>query len=126
MNNEYYRYAVVNDMFSVVEAYDTLNECREAVTRLQKEDLEVIGRKCRYTIHRLRKSDGKVLFTTSYSVLSSYEKRKEEVREEAIEYQSTFGDRNYSWGEVAEKEAYFRELGKRYGLLREFHENCIC
>ena len=58
--------------------------------------------------------------------MTYYEKRKEAVRNEAIEYQLTFEENNYSWGEVAEKEAYFRELGKRYGLLREFHENCIC
>lgn len=56
----------------------------------------------------------------------TYAEKKEAIRNEAIEYQLTFEENNYSWGEVAEKEAYFRKLGKRYGLLREFHENCIC
>lgn len=126
MNNEYYNYAVVNDCFKVADCADTLKEAREIVKAFMQEGREVLGHTPKFTIHRIRKSDGKIIFTSSYSVLSSYEKRKEEVREEAIEYQSTFGDHNYSWGEVAEKEAYFRDLGKRYGLLREFHENCIC
>lgn len=56
--------------------------------------------------------------------LSYYEKRKAEVREEAIEY--SYSEEELSYGELAEKQDYFRRLGKRYGLLREFKENCIC
>lgn len=55
---------------------------------------------------------------------SYYEKRKAEVREEAIEY--SYSDEELSYGELADKQDYFRRLGKRYGLLREFKENCIC
>ena len=55
---------------------------------------------------------------------SYYEKRKAEVREEAIEY--SYSEEELSYGELAEKQDYFRRLGKRYGLLREFKENCIC
>lgn len=55
-----------------------------------------------------------------------YEKRKAEVREEAIEWSNDVGNHNYSYGEFAYFEDYFRRLGKRYGLLREFKENCIC
>lgn len=55
-----------------------------------------------------------------------YEKRKAEVREEAIEWQSDFCNHNYSYGELAYFSDYFTRLGKRYGLLREFKENCIC
>lgn len=57
---------------------------------------------------------------------SYYQKRKAEVREEAIEWQADFGEHNYSYGELAYFEDYFRRLGKRYGLLREFKENAIC
>ena len=53
-----------------------------------------------------------------------YEKRKAEVREEAIEY--SYSEEELSYGELAEKQDHFRKLGKRYGLLREFKENCIC
>lgn len=57
---------------------------------------------------------------------SYYEKRKAEVREEAIEWQSDVGNHCYSCWSLAIKQDYFRRLGKRYGLLREFKENGIC
>lgn len=57
---------------------------------------------------------------------SYYQKRKAEVREEAIEWQADFGEHDYSYGEIADKQDYFRRLGKRYGLLRKFKENAIC
>ena len=53
-----------------------------------------------------------------------YEKRKAEVREEAIEYSCS--DEELSYGELADIQERFRRLGKRYGLLREFKENAIC
>ena len=55
-----------------------------------------------------------------------YQKRKAEVREEAIEWQADFAEHNYSYGELAYYGDYFERLGKRYGLLREFKENAIC
>lgn len=55
---------------------------------------------------------------------SYYQKRKAEVREEAIEY--SYSDEELSYEELADKQDYFRRLGKRYGLLREFKENAIC
>lgn len=54
-----------------------------------------------------------------------YEKRKAEVRAEAIEYSYSF-EEGLSYEELADKQDYFRRLGKHYGLLREFHENGIC
>ena len=56
----------------------------------------------------------------------TYQERKEAARQEAIEWQASFCDQNYSYGELAEWQAYFERLGRRYGLLREFRENCIC
>jgi hypothetical protein len=53
-----------------------------------------------------------------------YQKRKAEVRDEAVEY--SYSDEELSYGELADKQDYFRRLGKRYGLLREFKENAIC
>ena len=55
-----------------------------------------------------------------------YQKRKAEVREEAIKWQADFSEHNYSYGELAYYGDYFERLGKRYGLLREFKENAIC
>ena len=57
--------------------------------------------------------------------ISEYQRRKEQVREEAIEWQFGFSERDYSWAEVAEAGQRFKRLGRRYGLLREFRENGI-
>lgn len=51
---------------------------------------------------------------------------KERAREEAVEWSLSFGEHNYYWSELAEWSDYFTRLGRRYGLLREFHENAIC
>lgn len=55
----------------------------------------------------------------------SYSDRKESVRDKAIEW--SWGEMpGLYMGEIAYIESEFRRLGKQYGLLREFHENCIC
>jgi hypothetical protein len=56
----------------------------------------------------------------------TYQQGKERARERAIEWQLDFDNHTYSYGELADFCEYFRRLGKRYGLLREFHENGIC
>ena len=58
--------------------------------------------------------------------MNKYQKAKEKARNEAIEWQLDFCNHNYSWGELSEFQSYFENLGKRYGLLREFRENGIC
>lgn len=57
----------------------------------------------------------------------SYRRCKEHAREIAIEWQLEFGEREepWYWSELAEWTEYFRKIGKRYGLLREFAENGI-
>ena len=57
--------------------------------------------------------------------MKTYRERKEELREQAIEYQFTFGDKSYSWSELATFTGYFEKMGRRYGLLKEFRENGI-
>lgn len=58
----------------------------------------------------------------------TYHEKKESLREQAIEYQHAWSENDcfLSWGELAEMDSYFNRYGKRYGLLKEFHENCIC
>jgi hypothetical protein len=58
--------------------------------------------------------------------MNNYQKAKENARNKAIEWQADFCNHNYSWGELIEFQNYFEKLGKRYGLLTEFRENCIC
>jgi hypothetical protein len=57
--------------------------------------------------------------------MSKYEQKKEEVRQEAIDWQSDFCNHNYSYGELAFYSDYFEKKGRRYGLLKEFRENAI-
>lgn len=62
-------------------------------------------------------------------VYNNYIKNKERIREEAIRYQcgdGEFKNANYSWSEILEWQCYFEKMGRRYGLLTEFHENGIC
>lgn len=58
--------------------------------------------------------------------MSNYQKQKEKARNEAINWQSDFGNHNYSYGELAVFGNYFEKMGRRYGLLTEFRENGIC
>lgn len=55
----------------------------------------------------------------------SYAERKEKAREEAIEWQYSFSEKDHYMSEYAYWGSYFEKLGKRYGLLREFRENGI-
>ena len=57
--------------------------------------------------------------------MNKYQQGKERAREEAKEWQALTININPSWGELAEAYEKFLKLGKRYGLLKEFKENCI-
>lgn len=58
--------------------------------------------------------------------INNYQKNKERIREQALDFQDSFSRGVvYFWSELAEKQAYFEKYGKRYGLLTEFRENCI-
>lgn len=54
-----------------------------------------------------------------------YQARKDEVRQQAMDWQNAQYDMSASWGEIAEATCYFKRLAKRYGLVREFAENGI-
>lgn len=55
----------------------------------------------------------------------TYSEKKEKLREEAITWQHEFSKHDYSYGYIAEKQAYFEKEGKKYGLIKEFRENGI-
>lgn len=55
-----------------------------------------------------------------------YLKGKAKIIGEALDWEREFPERDWSWEELAEVGNYFYKMGKRYGLLREFHENGIC
>lgn len=56
----------------------------------------------------------------------TYREKKAKIRAEAIRWQAEFSEHNYSYSELADWQAYFEKMGKRYGLLTEFKENAIC
>ena len=55
----------------------------------------------------------------------NYYERKERARQKAIEWQMEAAEKDYSYGELIEIQAYFTKIGKYYGLLTEFRENAI-
>lgn len=55
----------------------------------------------------------------------TYQEMKEAARQEAIEWQNNVFNHQFSYGEFAEAGEHFYDIGRRYGLLREFRENGI-
>lgn len=55
----------------------------------------------------------------------TYSEKKERLREEAVRWQLDYSRNCLSYGELAEKQAYFEKEGKKYGLVKEFKENGI-
>ena len=49
---------------------------------------------------------------------TTYEKKKEMARQEAIDWQNDFCHYNYSYEELAEFGEHFEKLGRGYGLLK--------
>ena len=56
--------------------------------------------------------------------MSKYMEKKEAARNEAINWQSTAAS-DMSWLERANYQAHLLNIGRRYGLIREFHENGV-
>lgn len=54
-----------------------------------------------------------------------YEAHKEAARQEAIEWQQWQSGQALSYYDLLQYSYYFEKLGRRYGLIREFHENGI-
>lgn len=71
-----------------------------------------------------------VLFLLPFQIHGkTYQDRKESLRNLAIDYQCNNNcdtDVLLSIGESACASNFFEINGKKYGLLREFRENCIC
>lgn len=57
--------------------------------------------------------------------MKTYQEKKAEARQLAIDWQNDFENHKYFWSELAYYTDYFTRLGKRYGLLEEFRENGI-
>lgn len=57
----------------------------------------------------------------------TYAERKADLQSKAIEWSNNWGlGGDWHFSNIIEIESFFEEQGKKYGLLREFHENAIC
>lgn len=56
---------------------------------------------------------------------STYQEHKQMARENAIAYQQYFADQNQSYEELVKHQEFFRKVGKRYGLIKEFKREGI-
>ena len=56
---------------------------------------------------------------------TQYETKKEEARQEAIDWQIEFSQNSHYMSEYAYYSNHFYKLAKRYGLIKEFKENGI-
>ena len=57
---------------------------------------------------------------------TTYASNKAVARQEAIDWQNDLFRDNRSYEEMREAAEHFEKLGRKYGLLKEFHENGIC
>lgn len=57
--------------------------------------------------------------------MNQYQTKKEKAREKAIDTINNISQNNYSYYELFMIQNKLYKIGKRYGLLKEFKENCI-
>lgn len=67
-----------------------------------------------------------VLYITDFKIKGNSYKEKKVFLQEIAKAYSNSGTEGMFWSELVEVQNMFYKLGKRYGLLREFRENCIC
>lgn len=68
----------------------------------------------------------KIIGTLDFKIKGkNYNERKNNAIELAKDYQCDFGQYNWSYSELATIYNFFENVGKRYGLLKEFKENGI-
>lgn len=58
----------------------------------------------------------------------NYRERRADVEDKAIICQNDYFDPDveidmFDWTDIS---SWFEKMGKRYGLLKEFRENCVC
>ena len=57
--------------------------------------------------------------------MNTYQRGKAAARAQAIQWQADFSDRSIPWAAIAAEQRHLEQLGRRYGLVREFRENAI-
>ena len=54
-----------------------------------------------------------------------YQKKKQELREEAKEHQIQASEQNLSWWDIYDYLEHLETQAKKYGLIKEFRENGV-
>ena len=55
----------------------------------------------------------------------TYQENKATARQKAIDWQNEQAKKSCSYAEMIEQAEYFQKIAKKYGLIKEFKENCI-
>ena len=76
----------------------------------------------------LNKIDEGAIFVTATETTGrkTYQEAKGAAKELAIDVQNIISESSFSYGEIADISDTLHALGSRFGLVREFKENCIC
>ena len=76
----------------------------------------------------LTKIDEGAIFVTATEITGrkTYQQAKEAARLFAIDAQNIISESNFSYGEIVDLSEILYVLGRNFGLVREFKENCIC
>ena len=80
-----------------------------------------------YDLELNKIADGAIFVTaTETTRRKTYQQAKEAARLFAIDMQNIISENNFSYGEIDDISDTLHSLGKHFGLVREFKENCIC
>ena len=82
----------------------------------------------KYDLELNKIAEGAIFFVTATetAIRRTYQQAKEAARLFAIDVQNIISENNFSYGEIADISDTLYQLGKHFGLVREFKENCIC
>lgn len=86
--------------------------------------IEIDGRKTNKFLNNLNKKTGFIIeLINIYNVKKTYKEEKEKARQEAIDLQIELSDRCLSYGGLSIIYNFLQNIGRRYGLIKEFKEN---
>lgn len=99
---------------------------------IAKTEKELFRMVKKYILEQIGEHSFRVIAPATYwtvhtgGKMTDYTKAQTALREFAIDWQHNFPNMDYDWSDVCYYGNFFYEYGKKYGLLREFHENAIC
>ena len=81
----------------------------------------------KYDLELNKIAEGAIFVTAAETTRrKTYKQAQEAARLFAIDAQNEVSENNFSYGEIADISDTLHALGRHFGLVREFKENCIC